>query len=93
MELTEQEYNLLSEDEKRLYRRKQTKMGIRYREEILDNMGSAELSANVFRITQTEALLEKQKEKSEHKATDTHFRVGKAIRKTIEELGGKMPEK
>ena len=31
--------------------------GLRYREDILDNMGSAELGANIFRITQTEALL------------------------------------
>ena len=34
--------------------------GLRYREDILDNMGSVELGANIFRITQTEALLEKQ---------------------------------
>ena len=40
--------------------------GLRYREDILDNMGSVELGANIFRITQTEALLEKQKEPSEH---------------------------
>ena len=33
--------------------------GLRYREDILDNMGSVELGANIFRITQTEALLEK----------------------------------
>ena len=104
MELTEAEYSKLSEDEKRLYRRKQTKdgnkvlykiarkkgvknfdrftnagykglyngetandiakrKGLRYREDILDNMGSAELGDNVFRITQTEALLEKQEKK------------------------------
>ena len=37
--------------------------GLRYREEILDNMGSEELGANVFRITQ-KALLKKQKVKS-----------------------------
>lgn len=133
MELTEAEYSKLSEDEKRLYRRKQTKdgnkvlykiarekgvknfdkftnagykglyngetandiakrKGLRYREDILDNMGSTELGANVFRITQTEALLEKQEEKSENMATDTHYKVGKAIRKVIEELGGTMPE-
>ena len=101
MELTQEEYNKLSEDEKRLYRRRQTRDGnkllyrvaskkgvknfdrftnagyrglyngetaddiakrkkLRYREDILDNMGSAELGANIFRITQTEALLEKQ---------------------------------
>lgn len=25
-------------------------------------------------------------------ATNTHYKVGKAVRKTIEELGGTMPE-
>ena len=133
MELTEIEYNNLSEDEKRLYRRKQTRDGnkvlykiasskgvknfdkftnagyrglyngesaddiakrkkLRYREEILDNMGSEELGANVFRITQTEALLKKQKEKNEEMATDLHYTVGKTIRDAIEKLGGTMPE-
>ena len=57
MELSEKEYSTLTEDEKRLYRRKK----LRYREEILDHMGSAELSANAFRISQTEQLLERQK--------------------------------
>lgn len=44
--------------------------GLRYREDILDNMGSAELGANIFRITQTEALLELQEERSEKKVTN-----------------------
>ena len=66
--------------------------GLRYREDILDNMGSAELGANIFRITQTEALLEKQAEKNEVLATNTHFKVGKAVRDTIEKLGGTLPE-
>ena len=55
-------------------------------------MGSAELSANEFRISQTEELLERQKEQSEKIASDTHYKVGKAIRKTIKELGNTMPE-
>ena len=133
MELTEDEYNKLTEDEKRLYRRKQTKDGnkilykiarekgvknfdkftnagyrglyngetandiakrkkLRYREDILDNMGSVELGANIFRITQTEALLEKQDVQSEQLATNTHYKVGKTVRKAIKELGGTMPE-
>ena len=66
--------------------------GLRYREDILDNMGSVELGANIFRITQTEALLEKQKEPDENMATDTHYKVGKAIRETMEKLGSTMPE-
>ncbi len=55
-------------------------------------MGNIELGANIFRITQTEALLEKQKEVSEIKATNTHYKVGKAVRDTIKKLGGTMPE-
>ena len=66
--------------------------GLRYREEILDHMGSAELGANVFRISQTEQLLEKQKEKSEKNASDTHYMVGKTIRQPIKLLGNTMPE-
>ena len=98
MELTELEYKELSEDEKRLYVRKQVsngnyslnrtaiksgvknlaefhnagyrglyngesaddiakRKGLRYHEDILDNMGSLELGANLFRITQTEDKL------------------------------------
>ena len=133
VELTEEEYGRLTEDEKRLYRRRQTRdgnkilykiakgkgvknfdkftnagykglyngetandiakrKGLRYREDILDNMGSVELGANIFRITQTEALLEKQEAPNEIIATNTHYKVGKTVRKAIEDLGGTMPE-
>ena len=34
---------------------------LRYREDILDNMGSEELAANLFRITQTESKLKKMR--------------------------------
>ena len=66
--------------------------GLRYREDILDNMGSVELGANIFRITQTESLLEKQEAPNEIIATNTHYKVGKTVRKAIEDLGGTMPE-
>ena len=93
-EISEKEYSLLTEDEKRFYQRDLTRKGnysrnqaaknvgvknfdkfhnagykglyngetaddiakrkgLRYREDILDNMGSEELAANLFRITQT----------------------------------------
>ena len=55
-------------------------------------MGSVELGANIFRITQTEALLEKQVERSEKVATNTHYKVGKTVRDTIKRIGGTMPE-
>ena len=66
--------------------------GLRYREDILDNMGSDELIANLFRISQTEQKLKKDNVKLEKTANKTHYEVGKKIRKTIEELGGTMPE-
>ena len=132
-ELIEEEYKLLSEDEKRIKIRKLTKKGnfnlnqtaskagvknfdrfhnagykglyngetandiakrkkLRYHEDILDNMGSEELSANLFRITQTDAKLKREKVDNEYKADDVHFEVGKAIRKAIKEVGGVMPE-
>lgn len=66
---------------------------LRYREDILDNMGSEELSANLFRIDQTEAKLKRDNIKNEDSANDTHFKVGKAVRNAIKTLGGTMPEK
>ena len=132
-ELSEREYSLLSEDEKRFYQRDLTRKGnyslnqaaknagvknfdkfhnagykglyngetaddiakrkgLRYREDILDNMGSEELAANLFRITQTESKLKKDKIHTENDANKTHYNVGAKVRKTIKELGGTMPE-
>ena len=65
---------------------------LRYREDILDNMGSDELIANLFRISQTEQKLKNENIKLENKANKTHYEVGKEIRNTIEKLGGTMPE-
>lgn len=67
--------------------------GINERDGILDYMGSEELGANLFRITQTDAKLKRDKINTENDAYDTHYHVGAAIRKTIEDLGGTMPEK
>lgn len=65
---------------------------LRYREDILDNMGSEELIANLFRISQTEQKLKRDDVNSESKANKTHYEVGSKIRNTIKELGGTMPE-
>ena len=132
-ELTEIEYSMLTEDEKRFYQRNLTKKGnyslnqaakkagvknfakfhnagykglyngetaddiakskgLRYREEILDNMGSEELAANLFRISQTEARLKKDDIQGEGKANETHYNIGKNIREVIAKNGGTMPE-
>jgi len=61
-------------------------------QKILDHMGSTELAANLFRATQTEDKLKRENIKGKTKANKTHFEVGKKVRKTIEELGGTMPE-
>ena len=66
---------------------------LRYREDILDNMGSEELAANLFRITQTEAKLKKNNISSEDDANQIHFNIGKNIRDVIIKNGGTMPEK
>ena len=59
---------------------------------ILDNMGSTELAANLFRATQAEEKLRRDNVKGKQKANETHYEVGKKVRQTIEELGGTMPE-
>lgn len=132
-ELSEKEYNELTEDEKRLYRRNQARKGnynlnktavksgvkdlarfhnagykglyngetaddifkrkkLRYREDILDNMGSEELADNIFRIAQTDAKLKRDNVDNEYKANYVHYEVGKEIRNSIKRLGGTMPE-
>ena len=55
-------------------------------------MGSDELIINLFRISQTEQKLQKDKINSETDANNTHYEVGNKIRNTIKELGGTMPE-
>lgn len=65
---------------------------LRYREDILDNMGSEELAANLFRITQTEAKLKKDNIEGESEANKTHYNIGKKIREVIAKNGGTMPE-
>jgi DNA-damage-inducible protein D len=66
--------------------------GLDENQAILDYMGSAELGANIFRITQTDELLKNKKVNNEDEACNTHNKVGKAVRETIKKLGGTMPE-
>ena len=132
-EITRQEYEQLSEDEKRLYTRQNVKdknkylfdtaklagvknygkfnnygyrglyngetaddiakrKGLRYREDILDNMNEDELVANLFRINQTKQKLLKDNVLGEKEAKDVHYEVGKKVRKAIADIGGMMPE-
>ena len=132
-EISEKEYSMLTEDEKRFYQRDLTRKGnyslnqtakkagvknfdkfhnagykglyngetaddiakrkgLRYREDILDNMGSDELIANLFRISQTEQKLKKDNIQTEKEANKTHYNIGKNIREVIAKNGGTMPE-
>ena len=132
-EISEKEYSMLTEDEKRFYQRDLTRKGnyslnqtakkagvknfdkfhnagykglyngetaddiakrkgLRYREDILDNMGSEELAANLFRITQTESKLKRDNISTEKEANKTHYNIGKNIREVIAKNGGTMPE-
>lgn len=131
-EILENEYEQLSEDEKRLYMWSLTKKGnynlnqtalksgvknfdkfhnygyrglynetaneiakrknLRYREDILDNMGSSEHATNLFRIEQTNEKLKKDNIEGETNANITHYNVGKNIREVIKKNGGTMPE-
>ena len=127
-EISEKEYSMLTEDEKRFYQRDLTRKGnyslnqaaknagvknfdkfhnagykglyngesaddiakrkgLRYREDILDNMGSVQLSANLFRISQTEEKLKKDNIQTEGEACKTHNKIGKIVRKAIKEVG------
>lgn len=65
---------------------------LRYREDILDNMGSEELANNIFRIAQTDAKLKRDKVDNEYTANSVHYEVGREVRKSIKRLGGTMPE-
>ena len=135
MEITQEEYSKLNEDEKRLYTRILVNNKNKYlfdtaknagvtnygkfndygykglyngenakqiakrkgidpsKEDILDYMGSTELAANLFRITQTDEVLKNKQVNNEEDACKTHHTVGEAVRQTIEKIGGTVPEK
>ena len=133
MELLEQDYNSLTEDEKRFYQRNLTRKaneslnqtarkagvknfdkfhnegykglyngetaddifkrkGLRYREDILDNMCSDELIVNLFRISQTNQKIKNDNIIGEGKSNKAHYIVGKNVRNVIKKNGGTMPE-
>jgi DNA-damage-inducible protein D len=66
--------------------------GLGKKQEILDYMGSEELGANLFRITQTEGRLKNGNIKNKSIAGKIHYQVGKEVRGAIKRIGGTMPE-
>ena len=61
-------------------------------QKILDYMGSTELIANLFRISQTEEKLRKDHVQGAAAATSVHYNVGREVRSAIKKIGGTMPE-
>jgi DNA-damage-inducible protein D len=59
---------------------------------LMDRMGTTELAANEFRMTQTREKLEREGIKGQQGAIDTHHEVGKEVRDAIRRIGGTMPE-
>lgn len=66
--------------------------GLRYREDILDNMRSDELIANEFRISLTNQKLKQDNVSGEKNASDVHKKIGSLVRDTIKKAGTTLPE-
>ena len=62
------------------------------REQLMDRMGTTELAANQFRMTQTRDKLAREKIRDQRRAIDTHNQVGKEVRDAIKRIGGTLPE-
>lgn len=60
--------------------------------DILDRMGSTELAANFFRVTQTEEKLRKDNTSSKERAYKTHYEVGRQVRDAMLKISGTAPE-
>jgi len=69
-----------------------TKKDLKKNEKILDYMGSTELIANLFRISQTEEKLKRDMVSSKEAANHTHYEVGEKVRKVIIAMGATLPE-
>ncbi len=68
------------------------KKGLKKDQEILDHMGSTELAANLFRATQAEEKIRREKIRGKENANLAHHEVGTKVRAAIREIGGAMPE-
>jgi DNA-damage-inducible protein D len=62
------------------------------KDKILDFMGSEEMIANLFRISQTQSKITRENISNKELASYAHFTVGKEVREAIMRLGGVMPE-
>jgi DNA-damage-inducible protein D len=58
----------------------------------MDRMGTTELIANQFRMSQTREKLKREKVKDQRMAMQTHEEVGREVRSAIINIGGTLPE-
>lgn len=98
-EVSEKEYNELTEDEKRIYRRNQVRKG-NY------NLNKTAVKAHVKDLARfhnagykglyngetADAKLKRDKVDNEYTANSVHYEVGRKVRESIKRLGGTMPE-
>lgn len=98
-ELSEKEYNELTEDGKRIYRRNQARKG-NY------NLNKTAVKAHVKDLARfhnagykglyngetADAKLKRDKVDNEYTANSVHYEVGREVRESIKRLGGTMPE-
>ena len=68
------------------------KKRLKAKDKILDFMGSTELIANLFRISQTEEKLRIDKINSALKANETHYQIAEKIRNAMMAMGTTLPE-
>lgn len=79
-------YNGLTADD--IHKKKR----LRKSQHILDHMGATELAANLFRSTQAEEKLRRDRVQGKQNANEVHYQAGVVVRRAIAELGGTMPE-
>ena len=66
--------------------------GLKKEEKILDFMGSTELIANLFRISQTEEKLKIDQTSSAVEANEIHYKIAEKIRLAMVDMGTNLPE-
>jgi len=62
------------------------------KEQLMDRMGTTELAANQFRMTQARDKLAREGIRDQQRAIQAHNQVGKEVRDAIKRIGGTLPE-
>ena len=68
------------------------KKGLKEKDKILDFMGSTELIANLFRISQTEEKLKIDQVSTASQANEIHYKIAEKIRVAMIDMGTTLPE-